>query len=76
MKKLFNAEIYTCDPITGTIGWDIEMVTIYATDRAEARQILKNEHPLFDCVITWEGTHDATESDKANFANGINYITK
>jgi hypothetical protein len=53
-NTLFNSiEIYTKNPQTGEGGWDIEFVDVYANDRKQAKQILKEQHNLFDCVISF-----------------------
>lgn len=48
--KAHNFEIYTVNESTGEQGWDIKFRTVFATDRKEAREILKTS-AYFDCVI-------------------------
>ena len=50
MNKYFNFEIYTSDPISGTTGWDIEMLSVKANTKQEARLKLK-DYPNFDVII-------------------------
>lgn len=57
----FNFEIYTSDPVSGTTGWDIKMVSVRASNREEARESLK-EFPYFDCVILFNFQHSEKES--------------
>jgi len=47
-----NFEIYTLHPVDGTGGWEIQFPSIYAESREAARKFLKEEYPLFDCVIS------------------------
>lgn len=72
-KKAYNFEVYTCNPATGETGWDIKCPTIFATDKANAREILKNEYPHFDVIILFNYCTEMSESDITTYATGINY---
>lgn len=61
MNKYFNFEIYTCDPVSGTTGWDIKMVSVKATTKTEARETLKS-FPDFDVVILFNFEHTEEEN--------------
>jgi hypothetical protein len=61
LNKYYNFEIYTIDPITGTTGWDIHMVSVKAQTLLEARTNLK-DYPNFDCVILYNFSHSEDES--------------
>lgn len=45
-----NFEVYTKNPKTGELGWDIKFVSVVAKDKGEAKQMLA-KWPLFDCII-------------------------
>jgi hypothetical protein len=64
MKKYFNFEIYTSDPVTGTTGWKIEMVSVKSETIQEARIKLK-DYPFFDCIILFNYSHQ--ENQTADF---------
>lgn len=55
--KVYNFEVYLSNPKTGEPGWDIQMVSVFAATKPEARENLKRFVPNFDCVIlfNWEG---------------------
>ena len=61
MNKYFNFEIYTIDPITGTAGWEINMVSVKADTKLLAKNKLY-DYPNFDCVILYNFEHEAVES--------------
>lgn len=72
MKKVFNFECYFCDPVTGTTGWDIKMISVVAETKPEARNILKTI-PHFDCVILHNRTFNPDESDLSMIHKGLTY---
>jgi len=49
--KAYNFECYFKEPISKQNGWEIKFPTIFAYTKEEAKNILKNEVPLFDCII-------------------------
>jgi len=70
MKKYFNFEIYTIDPITKTTGWDIKMVSVKADSIETARKEIK-DLPNFDCIILFNFSHE--ENETARFLFTENY---
>ena len=63
--KAYQFAIYTVNPQTNETGWDIEFRTIFANERSEAREALRNT-PLFDCVILF---NYCTDVDMANLSS-------
>jgi hypothetical protein len=63
MNQYFNYEIYTCDPITGTTGWEIQNISVRAETRKEARELIKN-YPNFDVIILYNFEHKEAETAK------------
>lgn len=74
--KAFNFEVYTSDPITGTTGWDIKNPTVFANDKKEARQELKDHYPNFDCVILFNYEVEITDGsiEAKHYATGAKYF--
>jgi hypothetical protein len=70
MNKYFNFEIYTSDPITGTTGWEIEMVSVKAETKIDAKEKLK-DYPNFDVIILFNFSHE--EEEKSSFLQTQNY---
>lgn len=70
MNTYFNFEIYTSDPITGTSGWDIQMVSVKAETKLEAKEKLKS-YPNFDVIILFNFYHK--ENETADFLQTQNY---
>jgi hypothetical protein len=75
--KAFNYEVYTCNPQTGERGWDIKMVSVFAEDKTEARQNLKQFVPHFDVDILFNWCTDPNDAsmtkEKALFDEGKQY---
>ncbi len=61
MKKYFNFEIYTSDPLTKTTGWEIKTVSVKAENKQEAKEKLKN-FPNFDVIILFNFSHEENEN--------------
>lgn len=71
--KIYNFEIYTCNPITKEEGWDIKFVTVVADSKMEAREKLKDV-PNFDVVILFDYSMEVTIDDSFTTAsNGTQY---
>lgn len=68
----FNFEIYTCNPETGETGWDIHCPTVFAKDKAEAKEKLKS-YPNYDCIILFNCGRPMNETDTEYYANGYDF---
>ncbi|PCI30146.1 MAG: hypothetical protein COB67_02350 [SAR324 cluster bacterium] len=60
--KEFNFELYTLCPETGVTGYDIENVSIIASTKDEAKELL-SQWDLFDCIILFNYGVELTEED-------------
>lgn len=74
--KAFNFEVYTCNPLTGEEGWDIKFPTVFAEDKKDARRILKEYYPHFDCVILFNYEIEIKDGsiEAKHYANGSHYF--
>ena len=72
----FNFEIYTCNPETFETGWDIKFVSVFAEDKADAKEKLK-DFPLFDCIILFNfGGCELDEEELNLLNNGVKYFVR
>jgi len=56
-NRIYVAEVYMYDE-TGTIpGWDIDIKTVYADSKKEAREMILSQHRV-DCIIAWNVDQD------------------
>lgn len=63
MNQYFNYEIYTCHPITGITGWEIETISVKGRNKEEARELIKS-YPNFDVIILFNFKHKEDETAK------------
>jgi hypothetical protein len=70
MNKYYNFEIYTSDPISGTTGWEIEMLSVKAETKQDAKEKLK-DYPNFDVIILFNFSHE--EDENSDFLVTENY---
>lgn len=61
----FNFEVYTKNPFTGEMGWDIKFVSVFANSKDDAKEYLKKWN-LFDCIIL----HNFTTPSESTFKVG------
>ncbi len=70
--RAYGFEIYTKDPITGTSGWDIEHLDIYAKTKQDAESWLLN-FPNFDCIIMFLCGTRLTDPQITHYEKGYDY---
>ncbi len=72
----FHFEIYTRNEVTLERGWDIKFVVAFGQTKKDAIEVLKNEVPFFDEIITstahWNGS-TLNENEVKHYAEGKNW---